>query len=209
MAEEWRSLKGLVECGDYYEVSNLGRVRSIDHFICDGANKTKFIKGKYLSLKPKKSHGYIEVNFKQDGKSKYYRVHRLVALAFIPNPHNLPDVNHKKEFEKANNKVENLEWCDKKYNNNYGTHQKRSANTRRGQKRTDEQKKRMSESQRKLRKGTPVNVYKYPSMEFIGEFQSAFEAGEKLGVNRGNINKVLNKDPHYKHAGGYYFEWAN
>lgn len=64
--------------------------------------------------------GYLRVNLYKDGKMKQYLIHRLVADAYIPNPDNLPQVNHKDE-NKANNCLQNLEWCDAKYNVNYGT----------------------------------------------------------------------------------------
>ena len=60
------------------------------------------------------------INLHKDGKQKSYRTHRLVAQAFIDNPNNLPEINHKDE-DKTNNNVDNLEWCDSKYNHNYGT----------------------------------------------------------------------------------------
>ena len=64
--------------------------------------------------------GYAYVNLHLNGKMKTIKTHRLVAEAFIPNPENKPMVNHKDEV-KNNNAVENLEWCDAKYNINYGT----------------------------------------------------------------------------------------
>ena len=64
--------------------------------------------------------GYLKVNLFKNGKYKTYKVHRLVAVAYIPNPDNLPQINHKDE-NKTNNCLQNLEWCDSKYNNNYGT----------------------------------------------------------------------------------------
>ena len=73
--------------------------------------------------------GYFIVNLCRNGKLKTYKVHRLVAMTWIPNPENLPCINHKDE-NKLNNKVSNLEWCTYKYNNNYGTHNKRSAVSR-------------------------------------------------------------------------------
>ena len=66
------------------------------------------------------SKGYLQVILYKDGKVKHYGVHRLIAEAYIPNPNNLPQVNHKDE-NKTNNCLQNLEWCDAKYNNNYGT----------------------------------------------------------------------------------------
>ena len=72
-------------------------------------------------LKPVcEKNGYLRVNLYKDGKCKKYKVHRLVAMAYIPNPENLPQINHKDE-NKANNCLQNLEWCDAKYNSNYGT----------------------------------------------------------------------------------------
>ena len=65
-------------------------------------------------------YGYMQVKLFKDGKCKNYKIHRLVAEAYIPNPDNLPQVNHKDE-NKTNNCLQNLEWCDAKYNTNYGT----------------------------------------------------------------------------------------
>ena len=83
--------------------------------------------GKVWSYKYKKflkpvayDNGYLCVTLCKNGKIKNYTIHRLVAEAYIPNPDNLPQINHKDE-NKANNCLQNLEWCDAKYNSNYGT----------------------------------------------------------------------------------------
>lgn len=98
-----------------YKISNYGRVWSI--------RKAKFVS------QHDNGHGYLHVGLYKDGKCKNEYVHRLVALTFIPNHDNLPQVNHKDE-DSQNNYVENLEWCDCKYNNNYRTHIERSIQTR-------------------------------------------------------------------------------
>ena len=73
------------------------------------------------NLKPTiDTNGYLLYKLSKDGKQYTIRAHRLVALHFIDNPYNLPQVNHKDE-DKTNNNVNNLEWCDAKYNINYGT----------------------------------------------------------------------------------------
>lgn len=91
-----------------YQISNKGRVWSI-------------ISQKYMKLYTTPT-GYLTVSLvAKNGKQKVEKVHRLVGMAFIPNPDNLPQINHKDEV-KTNNCVENLEWCDAKYNSNYGTH---------------------------------------------------------------------------------------
>lgn len=100
--EIFRPVKGYEEM---YEVSNLGRVKSV-----------RF--GKERILKTDKASGYLRVMLGR--KNGHFLVHRLVAEAFIPNPDNLPCVNHKDE-NKLNNRVDNLEWCNYKYNSNYGT----------------------------------------------------------------------------------------
>ena len=96
-----------------YEVSSFGRVRSLDRY--DGR---AYRRG--CILKPKIQSNYLRVSLCNGGKCKQQSIHRLVAQAFIPNPNNLPMVNHKDENTK-NNCVENLEWCDAKYNRNYGS----------------------------------------------------------------------------------------
>ena len=64
----------------------------------------------------KNKNGYLQVTLQVDKKPKHFRVHRLIAMAFIPNPENLPCVNHI-DCNKLNNKIDNLEWCDIMYNN--------------------------------------------------------------------------------------------
>ena len=107
-----------------YQVSTWGNVRSVDRYSAAGRK----IKGKYIKAEINK--GYKRLGLFKNGKQKQYPVSRLVAITFIPNPLNLRDVNHKKEFEKLNNHVENLEWCTPKYNYNYGTAIKRSCEKR-------------------------------------------------------------------------------
>lgn len=109
--EIWKDIKGYE---GYYQVSNLGRVRSLDRI--DSLNRKRY--GKIL-VRKHNNRNYFTHCLKINGKAHYFLVHRLVALAFIPNPKNLPQVNHIDE-DKSNNRVSNLEWCDAKYNDNYG-----------------------------------------------------------------------------------------
>ena len=102
MIEQW---KNIVDYPDY-EISNLGRVRSL-----------KF--GKEVILSPgMRNDGYLLVNLWKNGEKKGFLVHRLVAQAFIPNPFNYPCINHK-DHNRQNNNVENLEWCTAQYNVEY------------------------------------------------------------------------------------------
>ena len=122
--EIWKDIKGYE---GLYQVSNKGRVKSL------GNNKAK--KEKILSLKPS-NDGYIRVCLCKNGKEKPFYVHRLVAEAFLPNPDNLPVVNHKiDDFEhRSDNRVENLEWCTVEYNNNYGSRIERASTSNKGKK---------------------------------------------------------------------------
>lgn len=112
--ENWKVVVGYE---GLYEVSDLGRVRSLNY------NKTGVIQ--VMKHKVNKL-GYQSVHLSKEGKAKTLYVHRLVAQAFIPNPDNLPEVNHKDE-NPSNNRVENIEWCDRTYNNNYGSRNEKAA----------------------------------------------------------------------------------
>lgn len=106
---------------DLYQVSNYGRVKSLERKITH-RNSLKTIKERILKQKTTKN-GYQVVTLCKDGKQKMFFVHRLVASAFISNQNNYEQINHKDE-NKCNNHVENLEWCTAKYNVNYGARNK-------------------------------------------------------------------------------------
>ena len=175
MNETWKDVMGYE---GLYQVSDLGRVRSL-----------KF--GKVRILKPGfNSSKYLLVALYLNGKTRNISVHRLVAEAFIPNPLNLPQVNHKDE-DKTNNAADNLEWCTAEYNTNYGTCQaRRSA---------------------KL-KGKFVNgpcskaVLQYDKVgNFVREWPSAIEVQRQTGFAYGNISRCcLGK---YKSAYGYIWKY--
>ena len=117
--ETWKPVAGYE---GLYEVSNLGNVRRVAGKGCKEIRVLKLVK---------QSNGYLYVNLYKEGNRKMHRVHRLVAQAFIPNPDNLPEINHIDE-DKTNNCVENLEWCDNVYNNNHGTRNQRISEALRG-----------------------------------------------------------------------------
>ena len=114
--EEWRDIKGYE---GLYQVSNEGRIKSLERIANRSDGKVEILKEKIRKL-TKDKDGYLCVPLVKELKRKFCKVHRLVAKAFIDNPDNLPEINHKDEC-KSNNSVENLEWCDRKYNTNYGT----------------------------------------------------------------------------------------
>lgn len=105
--EIWKDIEGYE---GIYQVSNMGRVRSLTRKVW---NYTK--PGRILSPGAKEN-GYLHVALNNGEKrEKHAHIHRLVAAAFIPNPDNLPEVNHK-NYDKKDNRVENLEWCTSRYN---------------------------------------------------------------------------------------------
>lgn len=152
--EYWKPVVGYE---GHYQVSNFGRVKSI-----------KF--GKEIILKQKQSmDGYYSVNLSKNGIVKTYLVHRLVAEAFIDNPNNLPQINHKDE-NKTNNNVDNLEWCSYSYNINYGT-----------------ARERMTEKMINGKLSKPVLQYDLQG-NFIREWESTMEC-ERNGYNNTCISK--------------------
>lgn len=113
--EVWKDIdeyKGL------YQISNLGRVKSLKKYAGKSLREEKILK----TYKDK--DGYIKVILCKNNKTRFLSIHRLLAEAFIPNPENLPQINHKDE-NKENNDIDNLEWCTCKYNINYGSRNER------------------------------------------------------------------------------------
>lgn len=127
--EIWKDIEGYE---GLYQISNMGRVKSLAKQTLCGHRKeqTIFRNEKFLSLRCNKK-GYLQVGLSKNGIRKQFTVHRLVAQTFIPNPNNLPQVNHKDE-NKTNNCIENLEWCTAEYNCNYGNHKSNISNALKG-----------------------------------------------------------------------------
>lgn len=110
MQEEWKSATGY---DGFYEVSNLGRIRSHRRYtrcVSKAGREFQKLQGGGLMKLVEHNGGYLSVVFSAEGVRKSFLAHRVVAEAFIPNPNNLPWINHK-DANKRNNAVDNLEWC--------------------------------------------------------------------------------------------------
>ena len=165
--EIWKSVEGYE---GLYQVSSYGRVRSLDRMVINSDGVKRLFKGRIL--KPNKvRNGYLKIQLSKSGKVNGALIHRLVAQSFIQNPDNLPIINHKDE-NKTDNHVENLEWCDSKYNTNYGTAIQRSA------------EKRLNSP--KLSK--PVLQIDKETNEIVDKYPSAMEAARQLKIDQGNIS---------------------
>lgn len=158
--EIWKDVVGYE---GLYQVSSNGRVKSLSHM-------KKNAKGYYLSKEKilsqnKTSKGYFLVTLSKGNIRKTFSVHRLVAIAFIPNPYCLEEINHKDE-NKANNFVDNLEWCDHKYNSSYGNRAKKIRETLINKNHCGEE------------------IFQYTKFgEFVRKFQSCAEAQRITGIN--------------------------
>lgn len=159
--EIWRDVVGYE---DTHQVSNLGRVRVKERVINTSTGKRKY-KSKLLSVQTSGGYKFVILVVNNNRKTAY--IHRLIAEAFIPNPDNLPCVNHKDE-DKNNNSVDNLEWCTVAYNNTYGTRLERVSKTR----------------------SKPIIQYSLDD-KFIRIWDSTKEAAEFIGCCRENINRCL------------------
>jgi len=145
-------------------------------------SKRHFKKGIILKPHLANNHCYMVNIYYDNGKPRFRTIHRLVAEAFIPNPDNLPQINHKDE-NRANNAVTNLEWCDGKYNSNYGTGHMRQT----------------------IACSKPC-IQKTLDGEFVAMYSSISEAGRKSGFSESNIGKACRREDHL--ASGYLWEYA-
>jgi hypothetical protein len=123
MKEVWKDIAGYE---GLYQVSNLGRVKSLDRFVPHSTQGKHFCRG-HLMVLHQNNAGYLTVNLCKGNRYKSHDIHRLVAIAFIPVTNiGSMEVNHKDE-NKQNNSVNNLEWVTRTYNNCYGTKIERSS----------------------------------------------------------------------------------
>ena len=177
MTEIWRDIKGFE---GIYQVSNIGRVKNS--------------KGRIRSLKTN-NKGYYIISLYKNNIEKTYLIHRLVAQAFLPNPNNLPEINHKDEIKSHNmiwvnedgsidyNKS-NLEWCDRKSNCNYG-----------------------------LRNKIMGDKHKKPILQItidgclVNKWDSAQDAANELSYDKSNIGRCcMGKQQTYKN---YFWKYYN
>lgn len=203
MEEIWRDIPGYE---GKYQVSNTGEVKSLNY---RGSGKTKLLKQHC------DSKGYKHVSLYKNGKKKVYSVHRLVAMTFIPNPNNLPIINHKDE-NPSNNNVNNLEGCTYEYNLNYGTRNERASESMCGENNpfygkhfSEEHKKKMSEAKKGKDNPKAKSILMYDREgNFIKRFDCIADTNEYFGKDRSSssINKCLSGRT--KTAYGYVFRYA-
>ena len=138
---------------------------------------------------------------------KNHYIHRLVAEAFIPNPLNKKTVNHK-NFNTTNNRVENLEWCTRKYNASYGTRTERQAKTRRERSKTHKQEERQvkSKGKRKDKRQRKRKGKRVRCVETGVIYESMKQASEETGLAKSGISFCCKG--RYKTSGGYHWEYV-
>ena len=190
MEEVWKWIDGYE---NMYQVSNLGRVRSVDRYVyCEvSPNKLQHLFGKVLKIRTDKK-GYATVGLCKDGKQKVGKIHRLVAQAFIPNPLNLPQVNHI-DGDKTNNNMFNLEWCDNSYNQKHAWKYGLQPN--------------YEESNGRGRPARAVAMLDLNTGEILRTFKTLASAGRETKINQFNIRTVCVGDRN--HAGGYGWKFIN
>ena len=185
--EVWKDIKGYE---GLYQVSNYGRVKSLPKYKKQWRGGLITVKERILKLHSQGT-GYYNIQLFKNGICEYRYIHRLVAEAFLPNPNNLPCVNHKNE-NPSDNFVENLEWCTNGYNVNYGTRNIRVA------------EKQIN------RKDCSRQVLQYTkSGLFLKEYQSIAEATRETGVQGTHIIQVCQMKPKHKSAGGFIWRYKD
>ena len=167
--EIWKDIDWIEGFEGLYQVSNLGRVKSLDRIITFKDGRIRKFKGKILKQNHDKD-GYLMVSLVKNGNYKYVKVHRLVGQAFIKNIYNKPYIDHI-DTDKTNNVFYNLRWVTQKENVNNPITKQHAKNSR-------------PKEKIKLRKKIFCN-------ELNMEFDSLQEAVETLDLNYGHLSECL------------------
>lgn len=179
MKEVWKPIPGFESL---YEASSEGRIRSISKVI-KTYNGGEWVRKSRIKKATVTKDGYLQTKLCKNGKPYSFKIHRLIAMTWLENPDNLPEVNHKNEI-KTDNRVSNLEWCSRRYNINYGTARKRAG----------------------ISNGIAVAQYTLEG-DKIQEFYSGYEAQRQLGILEQNINLCCQGKR--QHAGGFRWKYAD
>lgn len=224
MTEEiWKDIEGY----EGYQISSLGRVRSLDRIITHKNGKKELYRGK-IRKGVKNKQGYLFLSLCKNGRSRNYFISRLVAMHFIPNPENKPYVDHI-DTNPLNNRVDNLRWCTQKENMNNPISVNKISESRKGRKMTEETRKKISESHKGRKKSeetrkkmsqaqqgkivseeTREKKYKKIIQStrdniFIKEYPSIKEAAKENMISITSISNALNGRA--KSAGGFTWKY--
>lgn len=164
---------------DWIQGSRFGEIRTVDHYVTRKDGKKRFVKGHVLPQHHLRN-GYMQVSLTINGKTVALSVHRVIAMCFLPNPINLPEINHI-DCDKTDNHLNNLEWCTRKYNIDY-------------------------REERGTARNRPVVVINLETSEVLW-FKSQMEASRQLKCSEGNIRGVIAGQR--KQTKGFWFCRAN
>lgn len=184
MTEHWKDIK---DFEGLYQISSFGRVRSLTRKVAHKRNKFITLNGQII-LPGKQGAGYHQAKLNKNGKETARYVHRLIAIAFIPNPYSKPCINHKNGI-KTDNYIENLEWCTYKENNHHAVEiGLLNFNN--------------VSHESKCKK---INQYSLDG-KLIKKWSSITEASKKLNISQCNISRVV--AGHKNKAGGYMWRYG-
>jgi len=188
--EEWRDVVGFE---GYYQVSNLGRVKGLDRIVPDKQLGHKHIRGRMMTNTTSGGRGYPTVTLTKNGSQRPYYVHRLVAEAFIPNPDNLPEIDHI-DAVITNNDISNLRWVTHEEN---VKHIREMGHWYNG-----------SENLVRYREEALLKSRK-PVIRSDGKvFKSVVDAAAAIGVSRQSVSRVLKDETGRYQCQGYRFKYA-
>ena len=179
MKEIWKDIK---EYEGLYQISNLGNIKSVNKKDSLGRK----VNGKMM--KPiKRKDGYLDITLHKNGEAKHFLIHKIVAKTFIKNKNNYKEINHIDE-NKRNNNIDNLEWCDRSYNINYG-----KANKSRRKKLLNKRGKKIAQLDN--------------NKQIIKIFPSLMQTVRELKLNKSHLSQCCNGKR--KTTGGYYWQYIN